>query len=850
MKWIESQVNAKNDQLIITQERDKMKSKLFILAVLLSVPRSFVHGQSDSTSLPPVYIVNYDHLGVMLWGEQNINWSLDVEFNRLRKYQDFTTGWDHEAYSYDYLERNDMVLLKKMQKGIKEFPGRLSIGTSTYGQPLSRFINEESNVRQLKVGIETVQKYFNLRPSVYLMSEHAFHSQTPQLLLGAGFKGAILRTHFMMFGYNPTINEPVVWWQGPDGSMIKTIPTYKNQEHEAVKARVLPFGAVTLDGRILTDFIRNKKATLQLFRQEFKDIRPLVASRADDPRQPDEIIEAHAGDPNFIWTVAERVIDIVPSPVKVFAPEATEFVVRMPWGFMGNWVWNKCREAETNVLTAERLAAINFSLGGSDRQWALEKSWKNLMVAQHHDVQIVGLEKAADAFLRTSIEQSEAVKLEALKSIGSKIGKTNEHRYVVFNPLNWERQEIIDGIPVRVPGLGFSAIKVSGTNKARALKAPPQVETPFYFVSISDDGHIDGIVEKASGVNYLRGGLRLQAQVNGKREKSMVRSKDLQVVRQDEKVILKQKGEVGSIPFFCSYTFYSHNRRIDLDIEINVKDEKIGNLTDIKKDPYSSFENEEKLLLKVFSSLDSSQLTGFHDEPFKITRTSNRLLQGNYWTAFSDGQHSIAVFNRGNMATEFLKDGSISIPLAFSTTFIWNTVPMTGTYTYQLALYPTTEKLNQEKIHKEALEYSYPVISIEVGPSAEQSLGEKWSPYEAKDSGAIVSALYTDSGKTYIRYYNPGQNQREIQIKWMNKEVSFTYTDFFGNNWGRTGTSYLLRPFGISTLKIDEKNSGRDYKNFPIPSATRFKYENDWTRSKWLVKGGMTQEQIDKCVIR
>ena len=44
-----------------------------------------------------------------------------------------------------------------------------------------------------------------------------------------------------------------------------------------------------------------------------------------------------------------------------------------------------CRVA---VLTAERLAAIGSILGGDHQEATLrQRSWKNLLIAQHHDIE-------------------------------------------------------------------------------------------------------------------------------------------------------------------------------------------------------------------------------------------------------------------------------------------------------------------------------------------------------------------------------------------------------------------------------------------------------------------------------
>jgi alpha-mannosidase len=56
--------------------------------------------------------------------------------------------------------------------------------------------------RQITYAVRADQERLGYRPTIYLMSEHAMHCQIPQILAGCGFRGAIMRTHFMMYGYS------------------------------------------------------------------------------------------------------------------------------------------------------------------------------------------------------------------------------------------------------------------------------------------------------------------------------------------------------------------------------------------------------------------------------------------------------------------------------------------------------------------------------------------------------------------------------------------------------------------------------------------------------------------------
>ena len=413
-------------------------------------------------TLAPVYAATYDHIGIILWGLAQFEKHLAIELDRLERHPDFSLGWDHEAFTYDYLAEHAPHVLEKLKGGLARFAGRLGIGSCTYGQPLSAFIDGESNIRQLTLALDAVEQRLGRTVAVYLMSEHAFHAQLPQLLVGCGFTGAVLRTHFMMYGHNPELDAAVCWWRGADGSRIIALPTYRGQGGTQPLFWHKIHGATsTLDNRILTDAISERcQLTLTDFRRAFGDrIRPLIATRADDVRSEESLIQAHQDDPGVKWVTLDEAFRLLPPPRAELAAGANDFRARMPWGYCGNWMWNRCREAEARIETAERLAAIAAALGEPACEAELTIAWKNLCVAQHHDIQICGLEDDARRYLDAALGGADGVMRAAFAAIAPRIG-TGE-RLVVFNPLPWERTEWLDtvlgGRLITVPGLGFCA---------------------------------------------------------------------------------------------------------------------------------------------------------------------------------------------------------------------------------------------------------------------------------------------------------------------------------------------------------------------------------------------------------
>jgi hypothetical protein len=100
-----------------------------------------------SSGAPPLYLLAYDHGGLVLWGRDHFLERLRNAVEWLDRYPGFKIGLDNEAYTYDALAEQPAEVLSEIRGYLKRYRGRFGIGTCTYGQPLSVFINEESNIR-------------------------------------------------------------------------------------------------------------------------------------------------------------------------------------------------------------------------------------------------------------------------------------------------------------------------------------------------------------------------------------------------------------------------------------------------------------------------------------------------------------------------------------------------------------------------------------------------------------------------------------------------------------------------------------------------------------------------------
>jgi hypothetical protein len=804
---------------------------------------------SSPAPAEPLYMITYDHGGLILWGMDHFAERLRNAISWLDRYPSFKIGLDNEAHLYDYLAEKRPELLEELRGYLRKYAGRFGIGTCTYGQPLSQFINEESNIRQIAYAIRADREHLDYTPTIYLMSEHAMHSQIPQILTGFGFKGAIMRTHFMMYGYNPTFDQPIGWWVGLDGSRVATVPTYVGEGAE--------FGKTPIDNWILTRYPGPECSTsLEDFRDKFKHIQPLLATRADDSGlRREELVRRYEGNPGFRWLLLDELLGIFPKPAAEFKTQPDDFVVRMPWGYCGNEIWNRSRQAEVQVLTAERLAAMELLLGGTDREKQLQTAWKNLLVGQHHDVQIVGLLPDARSFLQASAGASAAVADASLQYAASRMKTDGMAQVTVFNPLSWTRRQWIEveisslvkgaaksfrvsqggrAVPsallrahtfsdgsilearlafaAEVPGLTFAAYSIVPAVESAAAREPGvqvdrpalHITTPYLEVQLDPRGGIASLRNKQTGAPLLAEGKRsgfLAGLIDGKESESHGRW-TIEIAGENAPwAVAREYGFIADIPYTLQLTFREDSPQIECRADFRFDGQKIGQLSNQARDAVSAFVHEKKLRFKLFPAVED-KARGVRDLPFAIAETDNRYVEGVYWTALTDNKRGLAVFNRGTMGSVRETDGGFSVPLTFAMYYIWGTRMLTGEYSYEFSLYPFAGDWRKADLHRRALEYNFPAPFVKGAPGT-GPWGDELRLLDVTSENVILSSLYSQGGKTYARMYEYQGRSGTAQVRYLRSRARLKEVDLLGNGDTEVSESLAFRPWQIRTLRIE-----------------------------------------------
>ena len=783
-----------------------------------------------------LYLSTYDHGGYILW---NGDFRARLESGEawLRKYPKFKLGLDNESFAYDIFDEISPEINEKIREMLKNYKGRFGIGSTTYGQPLSVFISNESNVRQLTYAIRANLKHFGTTPEVYAISEHALHGQIPQLALSCGYKAALMRTHFMMYGYNPTYDSPWGLWYGDDGSAIPTVPTYEGEGNE--------FGITTLDNWILTRWPDQTDKSPEMFLEKFNKIEPLLATRYDDITLRCEGLPAFAETKeNYHWILLEEIFGLYGEPKDEYRPDPTEFVVRMPWGYCGNEIWNGCREAENRVQLAETLDAFTWMLGGESDGERLERAWKNLMVAQHHDVQICGLLTDSRKYIPASLAASDEVISGAEKQIGSKLsGGENMLAAVNINSFETEALLELECVLERSKGApGF--VVCSGDERiipevlpveyrsngkitrailrfpaklkpysAKVYRAVPaydgepcepecrievdglKIRTPYADIALSDKGGIASIVSRGREVVRSAEGTLIAGVIDGVDCRSVG---TWHIINGKNMVEAISRGMIGSIPYSFTLKFYAHTPRIDCEAVFTHNGERIGSVapsTDFKLN-FNGFVHENKLRFLLETPLAG---VGRADRPFMDIVTDDKYVQGLTWAAVCEDEAGLAVFNKGSMCLT-REPGAVSVPLAYANDYIWGRRMLWGEYRHQFALWPMGA-FDPSELNREARKYQTPPHTF--APSDREGGAEEiiFLRPEYSDS-ASGSAVLVEDGRLRVRVYEDAGKTASAAIK-SDFAVLAGECDLMNNPIG--GADSSLSPRRIKTYILERK---------------------------------------------
>lgn len=802
----------------------------------------------------PLYILTYEHGGYVLWKDR-VKPRIKNLFEWMEKYPRLRIGLDYESFTFDEFSREDPEVVELICDLLKKYPDRVGLGATTYGQPLSLTISEESNARQLLYAVRTNMSYCGKTPSVYAISEFALNNQTPQLAKLCGYEAAILRSHVMGYGYPKTFDSAWGKWIGKDKTEIPAVPTYDGQGRG--------YNCTTVDNWILSRWpVDSVLYSLDDFKEMFSKYSPLLATRYDDLTQPIETLHAEIEDrEDYKYILLEDIPKIYGEPVDELATTDNDFHVQMPWGYCGNEIFNGCREGEIAAVQGEKINALSVFLGGKSEQEKSEEAWKYTLAAQHHDVTICGLLDLSRRFIPSSLAASDYVKSQSLSAISARFANKDNDSLFVFNGHSFaidewveveskEEFSVFDGefqleseysdsklrVHICLPALTAKTYKlVKAENKIKSEYAwsadSGELVTPVYTLKVNEKGIVYLKKNCDDSLVFDNGEGELFTAWVENEPCASVGKWNIEITAHGAKAVYS--GVIGAVPFNFEMRFSGKNERIDCKACFEMHGEHIGR-TDITQGrpvplTRNGHHHEDKLCFVMNTCLDNDRRM-VRDLPYSISDWNGAVLKteeywypndrilvdtevsaeesfncttymhGIYWLALRDKKQGIAVANRGCMGSA-VEGNRLYIPLLYSNEYMCGTRILDGIFEDEFALIPFGAEMTDAGLHRDAVSYAYPPISAVIAKDNGDLNSFTVADFKG-DNEVILTALYPEENHILVRFCNYSDSPSSAVLAPAVGNVKCE-TDLLGNELGIIENGKLsFRPWEIKTVKI------------------------------------------------
>lgn len=778
-----------------------------------------------------LYILTYDHGGYVLWADR-VKPRLKEIYKWMEKYPKLKIGLDYESFTFDEFSQSDPEIVEMIKDLLQKYPDRIGLGATTYGQPLSLTISEESNARQLIYAVKTNKHYFGTTPNVYAISEFALNNQTPQLIKLCGYDAAILRSHVMGYGYPRTFDSAWGNWVGKDKTSVPAVPTYDNQGRG--------FNCCTVDNWILSRWPENQLYSLEDFEEMFEKYSPVLASRYDDLTQEIEKLTAYTENKdNYEYILLEDIPELYGNAEDELVTNDNDFHVQMPWGYCGNEIFNGVRKAEVAAVQAEKLNAFSRMLSFEANEEKLEEAWKYALAAQHHDVTICGLLDLSHRFIPASLSASAKAKEDAVKNISSLFASPEKDSMLAVNMHSFDVDEWIDvdGKKVHIMLPAFTAAHLSENEDKKYVyswnEESGELLTPCYKFVLADSGILSIYDTKNNRLiaDNGNGGL-FSAYVD---EKMCTSVGKWEITLTDTGATAKQTGSIGTIKYSFEMCFCGESARIDCKTQFELHGEKVGitgNKAGLEKSlTVDGHLHEGKICLNLNLNLDSSRRM-MRDLPYSISDWSGDIrvvedywyksdriiidekvsqeesfnnstqINGIYWFALSDSKYGFAVMNKGCMGGE-IQGNRLLVPLLYSNIYLCGDRILEGTYDDEFALLPFESTISDADLHRLAVSYSYnpAVIPLKKGDGKLKDC--TFIDFESYGGDVILTTLYPENGYLLARFCNYSDNTASVVLNSAFGAVT-QETDLLSHKIKDVTDGKLsFRPWEIKTVRID-----------------------------------------------
>jgi len=400
-------------------------------AAILGCAGAFAQSQAQT------YFVDGYHGGV--YGHYPEHFT-DVIVKHLDNHQDWKIGLEIEPETWDVVSVYEPDAYLRFRDYLND-GSRAEYTNPSWAQPYMYNVLGESIIRQMQVGMKTLQRHFpNLKVTTYAVEEPCFTSSLPTILSSLGFSYISTKNPNTMFGgYFSQNDAELEWWVGPDGeSRLLNSPRYISANLDSYSSWSSADHSMTTR-YVDASFAAGVQNPVGMCYQDAGWTWGPWLSVKFDNEGPIACAPDYATPMYVLWSeYFEKYAPLQKAKEQTYSQEDVH--PTLMWGAQTvQHLAQMVRHSENGILQAEKMASLAKVLCGSDYpESELLLGWQGVLRAQHHDCWIVPGNK--DRNKRTWVENSELwtsdcdiLSQRALEYAAGSILSTSEDVVTVFN---------------------------------------------------------------------------------------------------------------------------------------------------------------------------------------------------------------------------------------------------------------------------------------------------------------------------------------------------------------------------------------------------------------------------------
>lgn len=796
---------------------------------------------------PRVVGVGHSHIDMAwLWRLKHTREKAQRTFatvlNLMRQYPDYR--YIHSSPQlYKYLKEDAPEIFQEVKKRIES--GEWEITGGMWVESDTNVPNGESLIRQILFGKRYMREEFGVESNVvWLPDVFGYTWALPQIMKKSGIKyfmtTKISWSQYNRFPYD-TFN-----WRGIDGSEILThfITTPEDGSHFYTYNG--PFEPNDIKG--IWDNYRQKDINDELLLAygwgdggggPTKEMLEVGKALKNLPGMPE--VELGKVEP-FFERLEERIAD---KRVPVWDGELYLEYHRGTYTSQG-WIKRANRKAEVLYHNAEWLNSLGLLFGLIDKypQEKINEGWERILLNQFHDILPGSSIRQVYEDCRKDYAWIQEVGQEALKDAQKPLAdsiKTAEDSIIVYNPLSFRREEIIE-----VPYIeGSSPQQVSGEGEEQKalykVKDVPAygyktfglrelehkvennltvkkdlLENQYYRLQFNEKGQLVSIYDKEEEREILAEGQCGNVFQAFEDRPMAFDAWDIDIYYQEkmnevndlvEVKVLEEGPLRGVLKLVWRYydslitqriTIYDNSRRVDFKTDVDW--------------------SEKQTLLKVAFPVDIRSTTATYDIQFgNIERPTHWNTSWDYakfevpgqkWVDLSEGNYGVSLLNDCKYGFD-VKDNVMRITLIKSPVRPDETADR-GKHIFTYSLFAHQGTWRESTVQEEAYALNYPLLTTYQPANSDGNLEQEFEFVTNDDDNIIIETIKKaeDDDSFVVRVFEYKQYRKDrVELKFAREienavECNLIEEDARGIDFSGNRISFPVKPYEIKTFKV------------------------------------------------